>query len=697
MSKRSVKGPARRAIIEDRRARKAVVDQARARASLGPEVVKDARPAIAAEDSFVNFQYKLGIGADSPLSAAGYGFNPITRQRTLLEWIHRGSWFGTMAIDLIAEDMTKMGVEIDADLGPDEMKKIEEEIVRLRVWPTLNTAIKWGRLFGGSLAVMLVAGQKFDTPLRLETIGRDQFRGLYVLDRWQVEPSLNDLVTDLGPELGLPKFYKVLADAPALAGLTIHHSRCIRFIGIELSYYQKLIEQLWGESVLERIYDRMISVDSATTGASQLAYKAYLRTYSIKDLRSIIAAGGQALNGLVQYVDMMRRFQSNEGVTLIDLEDKFEGMQHSAFSGLSDLVLQLIQQLSGALQIPLVRMLGQSPAGLSASGESDLRTYYDGVKAQQEKDLLVPVTRVHRATAQSIGMALPDGFGVKFRSLWQVPEKEKAEIAEIDGRAINAAEDQGLISPQTALKEYKQSSHLTGRFSNISDKDIDSAESEPIPPVDPLLGMAPGADPAAKPGKPAKDAAWPPCVVVRHGETDLNKEDRLRGWDDVPLNAKGVEQAQALGEKLKSSRVSLIVSSDLQRASETAKAIAARTGAPLQIYASLRPWHVGIYTGEESAKVSPILERAIVDTPDQPLPGGESFNQFRTRFLTGVQQILAQNQGSSLALVTHIRGERMMAGWEKAGAPPSDAIDLPTFMNWKGAISPGAMRLADFG
>ena len=45
-------------------------------------------------DSFVNFQMNLGIGADNALSSSNYGFNPITRNRTQLEWIHRGSWVG---------------------------------------------------------------------------------------------------------------------------------------------------------------------------------------------------------------------------------------------------------------------------------------------------------------------------------------------------------------------------------------------------------------------------------------------------------------------------------------------------------------------------------------------------------------------------------------------------------------------------
>src|SRR5256885_239429 len=103
--KRSVRKIAHEARLADARARKATKDAA-------TKQFADA----ATGDSFVNFQHKLGIGADNPLTSGTYGFNPITRQRTLLEWIHRGSWLGGVAVDVVAEDMTKMGVELQTDL-----------------------------------------------------------------------------------------------------------------------------------------------------------------------------------------------------------------------------------------------------------------------------------------------------------------------------------------------------------------------------------------------------------------------------------------------------------------------------------------------------------------------------------------------------------------------------------------------------
>lgn len=438
-------------------------------------------------DSIQNFAAALGIGTANVSSAATYGFNPITRTRTILEWIHRGSWLGGVAVDVVADDMTREGVEITGDLQPDQIAKIQETVTAFAIWNSVNDVIKWSRLYGGSLGVFLIEGQDFKTPLRIETIGKDQFKGMLVLDRWMVEPSLSDLVTEMGPMMGMPKYYTVNTDGPALFGQKIHYSRCLRLEGIRLPYWQRVMENLWGISVIERLWDRMVAFDSATQGAAQLVYKSYLRTYKMKDLRETISAGGPALDGLVKYVNFMRQTQSIEGITLLDAEDEFEAHTHGAFSGLSDAILQFGQQLSGALQIPLVRLFGQSPAGLNSTGESDLRTYYDGILQQQSRHLLLPVTNIYRATAQSLGIKLPEGFGVKFKPLWQLSEEEKSTIAANTTETIMKGQGAGLVSDQVALRELKQSSHVTGVWSNITDEEINAASDVPTPPVTELL------------------------------------------------------------------------------------------------------------------------------------------------------------------------------------------------------------------
>jgi phage-related protein (TIGR01555 family) len=426
-----------------------------------------------------NFEARVGYGTNNQTSGSGYGFDFISRNRVQLEAMYRSSWIVGQAVDCVAEDMTRAGIAIGSTMDPDDQEQLTEAMERLRIWDHLCDTLKWSRLYGGALAVMLVDGQTMSSPLNVDSIGEGQFKGLLVLDRWLVQPSLNDLVTEFGPELGMPKFYEVVADSMALRRQRIHHSRVLRMDGIDLPYWQRVSENLWGQSVIERLFDRLIAFDSTTAGAAQLVYKAHLRTLKIDSLRDIIATGGPALNGVVKQIEMMRRYQSNEGVTLLDAKDEFETHQY-AFSGLDDVLLQFAQQLSGALQIPMVRLFGQSPAGLNSTGESDMEQYRDGIAQKQERRLRAPMTKLLQVLCRSeLGEAPPEGFGFDFNSLSELTETEKADIAGKVALAVGGALEDGTIDQATALKELKQSSEVTGIFTNITDDMIKEAENAP--------------------------------------------------------------------------------------------------------------------------------------------------------------------------------------------------------------------------
>ncbi|MCP6571076.1 DUF1073 domain-containing protein, partial [Klebsiella pneumoniae] len=76
--------------------------------------------------------------------------------------------------------------------------------------------------------------------------------------------------------------------------------------------------------IVERIFDRLTSHDSPSLGAAQLAYQAHLRTAKIKKLREIIAMGGKPFEALVKQMELVRQYQTNEGMSLFDADDTFE-------------------------------------------------------------------------------------------------------------------------------------------------------------------------------------------------------------------------------------------------------------------------------------------------------------------------------------------------------------------------------------
>lgn len=486
-------------------------------------------------DSFQNFIAKLGIGTQNLSTASTYGFNPITRNRLELEWMYRGSWMVRVAVNCVADDMVRMGIERKGVIKPEDVQKMDAAYDKFRIWHFLNLTQKWSRLYGGAVAFMMIDGQRPDTPLRLDTVNKGQFKGLLVFDRWLLQPTFQYLVKEMGPNYGLPEFYETIY-GPGIPKLRMHYSRVIRFEGLELPYIQKMAENMWGMSIVEPLLDRLVAFDSATQGASQSMYRSYLRTLTIPQLRTTIASGGEMLEGLKKQIEFMRLTQSNEGITVIDGEDKFETSTYS-FAGVSETLLQFGQQLSGSLQIPLVRLFGQSPAGLNSTGESDLKIYYDGVHKDQELDMRTPVHTLEHVIARSEGINYPDDTTFTFKPLWMLSEGDKAEISSKVTTSVLSAESQGVIKKSTALKELKQSSTLTGLWTNITDEEIEEADLEPPPGTEEAIdGMLDPANTNEQLKKAANDSQYSVAGFDVYIETP--KDYVRRGaWGQVKMPA----------------------------------------------------------------------------------------------------------------------------------------------------------------
>lgn len=172
-------------------------------------------------------------------------------------------------------------------------------------------------------------------------------------------------------------------------------------------------------------------------------------------------------------------------------------------------------------------------------------------------------------------------------------------------------------------------------------------------------------------------------TIARHGATRLNNDDvsvdRIRGWKDVPLSPGGRAEAKQLAASMSVNPPDAIVASDLSRALETAETVSAVTGVPIvEVSPAFRPWNVGELAGALSSEAVPLLCRYAEYTPDIPIAGGESFNEFRGRFFNGLHDALSANQGR-IAIVTHHRNDRLLHAWRALGYPRDGALDMKEF------------------
>ena len=461
-------------------------------------------------DGFSNPLARLGAGTPNLLDSTQYVMSRMTNDFGTLNAMYRDSWIVRRIVDIIPADMLKNWITITSGLTPDLIKKIDVELRRTQLIKKIQEGLCWGRLYGGAIGIMLIKGQgspeQLAMPLALEEMVPGDFKGLMILDRWNgVSPS-SELVDDISdPEYGLPDAY-IVTDPVDGTMTRVHHTRCIRFTGNTLPFWEKQAELYWGASVIESVFDELKKRDNVSWNIAQLTFMANLRVLKMNDIGQTLAATDpQSQAELYRTLTAQNWLMSNMGIQIMDAADGLETHQYT-FGGLADCYQQFIMDISGAAEIPVTKLFGRSPSGLNATGESDLQNYYDMIGEKQESILRPILNKLLPPFMVSMFGAVPDDLDFDFNPVSEPSDKERMELAKTGTDNVVAALNAGMISKRTGLQELKQQSERTGVWTNITDEDIEKAPDEIEDPGEMMPpGMDFGGDAPKPPQRPGNE------------------------------------------------------------------------------------------------------------------------------------------------------------------------------------------------
>ncbi len=479
---------------------------------------KTQRPArkIQARDSFSNILARIGLGTPSLLEATEYPINRLTRDYALMNSLYRNHWIVRRVIDTVPEDMCKNWITLKTQVAPDYIKRFDRLISRTQTKKKLIDALKWGRLYGGAAAILMLDGHEdiLDQPLDYDTILPGSYCGLLVRDRWSgISPGPALVMDPRDAEFGLPDVYQVAnADGSVV---NVHHSRVLRFIGRDVPEWEKQAEMLWGVSEIEHVFDELKKRDNTSWNIANLVFRANLLTKQTDQLDELLALGDvDVQRDVYQAMQAQNWLMNNFGVYLMGKGETLDSKSY-AFSGIAQIMEVFMYDIAGAAEMPFTKLFGRSPAGLNATGESDMQTYYDSIGQKQETYLSPALDKLLPVIALSEWGYVPEDFDYSYNQIGTLSNKDKAELADKGSEAIGKAFDRGLISARTALKELRQQSDITGYFTNVTDEDIERASDEPerIDEAAPQLPFGDTGDADFAPNSledslPATDAKW---------------------------------------------------------------------------------------------------------------------------------------------------------------------------------------------
>lgn len=401
------------------------------------------------EDGYVNLLNKYGTKQDNS-EAYKFEREPVIPDMQLTG-LYEGNGLFSKIIDTPAEEALKHG--FDLNLKSDELNAFVEDALDDLEWEEkAATAIKWARLYGGALIVMLIDdGRGLEEPVDWEHIRSiDELR---VYERSIVQPDYASLYQqDYGgkgvgnrvSKFGQPEYYYV---SSIYGSFKVHESRCLVFRnGVLPEQTSNATYLFWGMPEYVRIRRALRETVTAHTDSVKLLERSVQAIYSMKGLASLLTTDGgenQVLKRL-QLVDTSRGLLNS---IAIDSEGEQYDFKTFQFSGVKDVIDATCNMLSALTNIPQTILFGRSPAGMNATGDSDFESYYNFVEKIQrlmlKRNLRTLLDVVFRAGIASGDVAEEPDYKLEFKPLWSLSDTEQAAVDQTKAQTA-------LVKAQTA-------------------------------------------------------------------------------------------------------------------------------------------------------------------------------------------------------------------------------------------------------
>lgn len=455
-------------------------------------------------DGYVNLMNRYGTSKD-PAEHYHFEREPDIPD-DVLTMVYEGNGLFAKIIDTPAEEAIKHGFTLK-DVSDQNVEDFYVEALDELDWEEVAmTAIRWARLFGGSIAVMLINdGGRLEDPLNWRNI--KSIDDIRVYERAIVQPDYQSMYSydpsdpfrTRGSRLGMPEFYQVTS---RYGNFTVHDSRCLVFQnGILPENATNSLYQLWGIPEYVRIRRALKDAELAHESAPKLLDRSVQAIYKMHGLSSLLATeqGENQVLRRLQVIDMARGMLNS---LVIDAEGEDYDFKTFQFSGITDVVSASCNMLSAITSIPQTILFGQGVGGMSSTDDTSMENYYNYVERIQKRmlrsNLRYLLSIIFQAGLYTGEVDEVPKINVEFNPLWSLTDTEQADLdqkkaatqltkaqtvqAYVQMEAIDPSEvrkklaDSDEFDVETMLDEYEDDEDL---FANMQDMEGEAGSQNP--------------------------------------------------------------------------------------------------------------------------------------------------------------------------------------------------------------------------
>lgn len=328
----------------------------------------------------------------------------------------------------------RKGINVAGDNKDAVLAKLQE----LDVVHKFIDAAVWANVFGGSV-IYIGTNESEDLSAPLNPRAVQDIKYLNVFDSRELIPRT--YYTDFNStNCGLPETFLVVNSIqPDRMLKIIHESRLIIFDGLRVTNFKRQELNGWGQSLIQRAYDTIKSFGVGFETLSHLIHDANQAVFGMKDYVASIEKGDVAvIKARLEGMDMSR---SAVRALVTDSEDTFKRESFN-WSGIDKPFILLMERLGAAVQIPVTILMGRSPAGQNATGESDFRGFYDRAQSKQSFNYLPKLQSLVNLIDKT------KSTSVSFPPIWEPTYKETADLRKTVADTDAIYLDRGILTAE---------------------------------------------------------------------------------------------------------------------------------------------------------------------------------------------------------------------------------------------------------
>lgn len=437
------------------------------------------------QDSFVNLLTGLGDISRDKRKSTFYVPDLLLDAQTL-EDLYHGNDLAARICNLVPDDAFRQGYRLkaggdDPSLYSDAITGLLKQGRELFMDDKNHTANAWANVFGaGVLFLGAIDGNRPEEPLDETRI--KSFSFLTVIERKDLTPS-TWYSDPLSAKYGTPATYKInpvqignTYTAGDLYNAEIHESRLVIYPGTLSSRNMMQRNGGWPLSLLQRCSQVLFDFNTSWEFMSVLLQDVSQGIFKLDGLIEMIAEGQeQRLQQRMLITDMARSVGNS---IMLDAEREDFRRETVNLGGIPEVLKEFQKRVSAAAGEPASLLFGNSPSGLGTSLEADIRWHYDKVKSHQEKIIRPRLERQYRLMmlakdGPTRGKEIPD-FAIEFEPLWQMSDKEEAELRKMQADADVLYINAGVLLPEeVTLSRFRPEGYS---LETIADLDLRKAE-----------------------------------------------------------------------------------------------------------------------------------------------------------------------------------------------------------------------------